>query len=417
MEKKNILIIPPFNPYPLTSGGHQAIFNGIAILKDIANVYVLVDTTESKWKRGEGKEIEKVLPFVKAVPFIDPASRHTFKWYCRVLWNKITAKLPKKKVIDLPKSTETKPSICIQSMNKYLNTKREVILQAINEYHIDIVQVEMAVMIRAIDFLPETVKRVFVHHELKYVRDELQLKNFAGATKDDWKSWEEEKKEEIRLLNMYDEIITLSSIDTQKLIEAGVNKPITTSLAVVSNAIKPINQYMPVKKVLSYVGPEDHFPNYDGVMWFLKNCWNKLIEFEPKYQFQIIGKWTAETATRIAQEYKGVTCVGYVEDLAASIAGTTMVVPLNIGSGIRMKILEAARIGVPVVATPVGAEGLPLEDGKHAYITADPSEFVEDIISLQDENLREKFIKNTRDAIADKYSMDALLKSRINSYK
>ena len=44
---KNILIIPPFNPYPLISGGHQAIFNGIAILKDVANVYVYVETTES----------------------------------------------------------------------------------------------------------------------------------------------------------------------------------------------------------------------------------------------------------------------------------------------------------------------------------------------------------------------------------
>ena len=90
---KNILIIPPFYPYPLLSGGHQAIFNGIAILKDVANVYVYVKTTESQYKRGEYRQIETILPFVHVLPNIDPASKHTIKWYWRVLMNKIRSTL------------------------------------------------------------------------------------------------------------------------------------------------------------------------------------------------------------------------------------------------------------------------------------------------------------------------------------
>ena len=91
---KNVLIIPPFNPYPLVSGGHQAIFNGIATLKGVANVYVFVKTTESKHKRGEDRQIEKALPFAKILYYIDPASRHTFRWYWNVLTNKLESRIP-----------------------------------------------------------------------------------------------------------------------------------------------------------------------------------------------------------------------------------------------------------------------------------------------------------------------------------
>lgn len=409
--KRNILIVPPFNPYPLTSGGHQGVFNGIAILKDIANVYVLIDTTESRWKRGEDRELAQALPFVTILPFIDPASYHTLGWYCRTLRNKISYLLPLKKKEDTYNIQQPR----ILGVDDFRADKAAAIQAIIRRYKIDIVQAEMMANIRVIEYLPPSVKSIFVHHELRFVRDELAMRAHGTLNKELLSRLAACKNEELQLLNKYDEIVTMSSIDTEKLRTAGVTTHITTSLSAVTKAVVPTEK-VAIRKVITYVDPENHEPNYIGVMWFLNNCWGKLRLADPDFTFQIIGKWTDDTAKYIASQYTGVTCVGFVENLADAIAGTTMIVPLNIGSGIRMKILEAAQIGVPVVTTTIGAEGLPLINRVHAAITDDADDFVDAILKLQDKSLRTKFVENPQRTIADKYSIEVLRENRKHLY-
>lgn len=411
---KNILIIPPFNPFPLVSGGHQAIFNGIAILKDVANVYVYVKTTESQYKRGEYRQIETILPFVHVLANIDPASRHTIKWYWKVLKNKFRSALG----INEAAKEVAIPRLGLESICDLSEHEIKFVLDAIKEYHIDIVQLEMMPYIKLINYLPKTVRTIFVQHEIKFVRDELLLQAVENVTDEMKAMYVCNKKEEIELHNQYDYVITLSPIDTHKLIEAGVTTPITTSLAIVNPALRQSPKEEKIRKVLSYVGPESHYPNYDGIMWFLKNCWPLLQAKDQEYTMQIIGLWSEQTAKELEEKYNSkVKCVGFVDNLGEALAGTTMVVPLNIGSGIRMKILEAAKLNVPVVTTPIGGEGLPLIDGENSFVTNDPKSFVDDILQLQDNALREKFVTNLRKEIASKYSLQALRESRISLYQ
>ena len=411
---KNILIIPPFNPYPLVSGGHQAIFNGIAILKDVANVYMITPVTESQYKRGEYRQIETILPFVHVLPNIDPASKHTIKWYWNVLMNKIRSTLGIKETA----KEAAIPGLGLESICDLSEHEIKFVLDAIKEYHIDIVQVEMMPYIKLINYLPKTVRTIFVQHEIKFVRDELLLQTMENVTDDMKAMYLQNKKEEIELHNKYDHVITLSPIDTKKLIEAGVSTPIATSLAIVNPALRQSPKEEKIRNVLSYVGPESHYPNYDGIMWFLKNCWPLLRGKNPEYTMQIIGLWSEQTATELAEKYHHkVKCVGFVDDLGEALSGTTMIVPLNIGSGIRMKILEAAQLNVPVVTTSVGGEGLPLKDGENSYVADEPNLFVDDILNLQDKSLREKFVTNLRKEIATKYSLQALKDSRISLYQ
>ena len=93
-----------------------------------------------------------------------------------------------------------------------------------------------------------------------------------------------------------------------------------------------------------------------------------------------------------------------------------MIVPLKIGSGIRMKILEAAQLEVPVVATPVGAEGLPISNETHAFIVDDADEFVKSIFKLQNIDLQNKFVGNMREVIEQNYSLPALKENRKSLY-
>ena len=94
-----------------------------------------------------------------------------------------------------------------------------------------------------------------------------------------------------------------------------------------------------------------------------------------------------------------------------------MIVPLKIGSGIRMKILEAAQLEVPVVVTPVGAEGLPVKDGTHAFITDDAETFVDDIFKLQNIELQHELVRNMKEVIEKNYSLAALKENRKALYK
>ncbi len=415
---KNILIIPPFNPYPLVSGGHQAIFNGIAILKDVANVYMITPVTESQYKRGEHNAILAELPFVHVIPFILPESRHNLAWYWKVFKNKLNKYVPKL-ITSSKVSIPNEETTTLFSINDWIGDTYEeeikLVQKTINTYHIDIVQCEMIPTLTLCDYIPNSIKKIFVHHELRFVRNELLLKQHQEASKQLLDEVRADRENEIRYLNKYDEVITLSEVDTQKLREAGVTVPICTSFAVVRE-IPQLHLVVPSRKHIVFIGPEFHAPNREGVMWFLEHCWNNILSDDSSYQFDIIGKWSEETASMLANTYQRVACLGFVDDLRSAMDGATMIVPILVGSGIRMKILESAQWGVPIVTTSVGAEGLPLENEKHVYLADTPDQFVKAIIAFENQDKRKACTQAILTDILPKYSLPALKTNRLNCY-
>lgn len=417
---KNVLIVSPVFPYPLTSGGHQAIFNGMACLKGVANVFLVYTSTESKVKKGECVNLEEKLPFVKCVPYIDPSSKHNVAWACRCVLNKMKQNsvvarcLPKQNQAGTIATKEKKtPEFDFRVLSEGF---QKYVISLVGKYHIDIVQMEMMETMQLVDLLPQGVKKVFVHHELRWVRNELLLEQMNDA-EEKKRQVEDLKKEEIAYLNRCDSVIVLSETDKEKLRQAGVKTEIFTSFAVVDGPVcekdtKKVNPYL-----LSYIGPSRHYPNYDGVMWFLRNCWQRLLEKSPKYEFHIIGNWDETIQNEILNQYENIRFLGFVEDLESAIDGSIEIVPLNIGSGIRMKILEAARLGVPVVSTSVGAEGLPVTNGKDVLIADNPDDFVKAIRSLQDAELRRSLVVSMQQRVLPMYSLEALGKNRRSVYE
>lgn len=410
---KNVLFIEPFCPYPLVSGGHQAIYNGIAAMKDVANVYVVYAHTSWKDYSEAGRvELEKRFPFVHVLHY-GLAEKSTGQFWFKLkrrirrTWSKWMNKIRKPKVdINDYRSWGFTPQP--DNYAQYIN-------QLIEQYHIDVVQVEMCFLLSIVLDLPKHVKKIFVHHELRYVREELRLGKIDVP-----QSFRNEvtihKLEEIGLLNMYDEIVTLSETDKQKLIEAGVTKPILTSFAVVNTENSSAENSCEWKHVLSFVGPETHDPNYDGVMWFLENCWSELQAKNAEYRLRIIGKWNAGTCEKIRAQYPNVEFAGFVENLTDALSGTVMIVPIRVGSGIRMKILEAGAIGVPVVSTHVGAEGLPVENGENILLADTSEAFVGAVLKMEDDVTRERLSKQLQATIQKQYSLDALRENRKKLY-
>jgi len=410
---KNILFIEPFVPYPLKSGGHQAIYNGIAALEGVANVYIVYSHTS--WidhEKVNREEMEKQLPFVHFFHF--PLTEKSAGQFVFKLKRRITRFFGKwhDRIFGVKEQVEWLRSWGFEPQPDHYAA---YINQLIKDYHIDVVQVEMCWQLSMVLDLPKDVRKVFVHHELRYVREELRLRNLQVP-----ESFRHEviihKFEEIGLLNMYDDIVVLSETDKAKLQEAGVVKPIHTSFAVVNTdtmheLIAGADGY-----TLTFVGPESHDPNKDGVEWFLDNCWDKLLSADSNYKLRIIGAWSNLTQQRMCQKYKNLEFAGFVPKLVDALLGTVMIVPIRVGSGIRMKILEAGAIGVPVVSTCVGAEGIPLVNGESAYLTDDANQFVDDILKLRDKEIRTLFIHNLHELVQENYSYKAFVENRKGLY-
>ncbi|OWV16504.1 hypothetical protein B7990_11865 [Fibrobacter sp. UWB4] len=296
------------------------------------------------------------------------------------------------------------------SKNQYI----QFINACIKKYNIDVVQMEMCSCLPFVLALPANVKKIFVHHEIKFVVDELKLQTL-GVTPYRHAVAEMSKIQEIGLLNKCDAIITLSDIDKKKLEQEGVEVPIYSSVAVVNTENNIRNSYKS-SNILSFVGPSTHSPNYIGIKWFLENCWNDLLEKDPSYTLRIIGDWSEDKRNEILQKYKNVEFLGFVPNLADALNNTIMIVPITVGSGIRMKILEASSLGIPFVSTTVGAEGLPFESGKDCFLSNTPEAFVESILKLKDKSLRENFAQKANTIVKEKYSMEALRKNRLEIY-
>ncbi len=220
---------------------------------------------------------------------------------------------------------------------------------------------------------------------------------------------------EISYLNKFDHIITLSSTDSQKLRDAGVTTKIHNSFATIKtsdiNAPKSDNFHE-----LTFVGPDNHIPNVVGIQWFLDNCWQQLLQADPNYHLTIIGKWSEDNITSFTSQYQNVSFAGFVDVLKSALQNTIMIVPITIGSGIRMKIQEASSLGVPFISTSVGAEGIPVESGRHCLIADTSEDFVNAILQMKDDNLRQKFIRNAHLMVKEHYSLDALRKNRLDFY-
>jgi len=114
---------------------------------------------------------------------------------------------------------------------------------------------------------------------------------------------------------------------------------------------------------VTFLGPTYMFPNRDAVDFFLANSWPLVRQRCPDGTFHLIGKNSADEKARF-ESHPGVTCNGHVPDIRPHFAESAVsVVPIRVGGGTRLKILDAWSMGKAVVSTSVGCEGLKTVDG------------------------------------------------------
>ncbi len=411
---QKILIIHPFLPFPLTGGGQQALFNGIKAIKDDMKITLVYEAIDNDAHKRAQQEFLKEIPDVEMKPLLCKPSPKTVKNRIKNLYNKVKNRF-------WQENKEVTSWRNLSQWWKYTITPSnpqwtEHIYKVSREEDFDIIQIEMPWRLSDVYAMPQNAKLIYVHHELGFVRRELELKSFErNSYMQVCKLFAD--RNEIQELNLYNAVIALSTIDSKKLVDAGVFVPVYSSFAIVDSNLKDVRPYAGNGKHLVFVGPESHTPNLVGIVWFLDNCWEKLRKVDQDYTLDIIGNWSSERREEFSRRYSNVNFLGFVDDLYASIKDHVMIVPITIGSGIRMKILEACNFGIPFVSTTIGAEGIPVENEKHCFLADSPDSFVNCLIKLKNNNLALNFCRNAHRLIEDNFSVEALRKNRLEIYK
>lgn len=160
-----------------------------------------------------------------------------------------------------------------------------------------------------------------------------------------------------------------------------------------------------------FTGAMDWQANIDGIEFFMEQVWPQVAARRPGARVTIVGRNPAPVLVeRARRQNLPFEFTGFVDDIRDHVKGAAAyIIPLRVGGGTRIKAFEAMAMGIPVVSTALGVEGLPVKDEEH-YLRADSAtDFAEALVRLlADSALRETLSRQARDYVEDRFSSQAV---------
>jgi glycosyltransferase involved in cell wall biosynthesis len=153
--------------------------------------------------------------------------------------------------------------------------------------------------------------------------------------------------------------------------------------------------------VVTFFGSMDYHPNEDAVLWFAREVMPVIRRRRSDVTFEVVGKDPSEDV-RALDDREDVRVTGFVEDLGEHVARAAVVVlPIRVGTGIRMKALHAMAMGKPLVSTTLAVQGIAVEDGEHASLAEeDPAAFAEAVLGLlEDPDRQTRYRERARELV------------------
>lgn len=225
-------------------------------------------------------------------------------------------------------------------------------------------------------------KIVFQVVDLHYLREQRQWENLGkeGTSPESTR----QKEIEYRLIEASDAIHTPSTYESE-LLQAEFPHKRIADVPIFFYEDLPEPEVHPRGKNLLFVGGYGHPPNEDAILWFAEAILPGILEKHPETKVHLIGGGAGRQVQALAGEH--VAIHGRVDDDALDAAyrsSDIAVVPLRFGAGVKGKVVEAMAKGLPVVTTPIGAEGIP-ERGRPLVVGQTAEELQNRIIALLDD--------------------------------
>jgi len=190
---------------------------------------------------------------------------------------------------------------------------------------------------------------------------------------------------ETRVCRSVDRVIAVSEADAAILGELPHRTPITViPNAIMSDAYqREETQAAEIPHpAMVFTGKMDFRPNVDAALWFVDHIQPRILEEVGDAHFVVVGQKPHPRLDSL-RDRPNVTVTGYVDAIQPYLrAASVYVAPLRMGSGTRLKLLEAMAMGCAIVSTRIGAEGLAVENGVHILLADTAAEFAAAVVSL-----------------------------------
>lgn len=381
---RRVLLVTPRYPFPVIGGDKLRVYNIVKYLSrfysfSLASLYSTREEEESAPEQGMFEEVYRVRQ-PKAMS------------YCYTAGNLIRGK-------------------SLQSGYFFNPRLREIIDDKVGGY--DLV---LAHLFRVSDYLKG--KSVPAICELTDAISMNYARAGAGAFSAKRLLYGFERKRcleaERKCLEDFNSCVVVSGKDRDYL--ASIYPQFSSKLRVIPNGVKieqfPYRRDRVSKGKIIFIGNMRTMQNADAACFFAKEVFGRIRESRPHATFWIIGAEPGK-AVRALSSIPGVVVTGRVDDVRSfAYDAAASVCPIRIGAGIQNKVLESMAMGVPVVTTSVGAEGLLAEPGRHLLVADRPEAMKERVLELLNEpGKAEALSKRARALIEERYSWDGMLSS------
>jgi polysaccharide biosynthesis protein PslH len=245
-----------------------------------------------------------------------------------------------------------------------------------------------------------------------------KIQNLAGGAYS-FAQWQKLVRYEARAMRACDLVLAVADEDGSTLqglaprarigvVPNGVDTAYFSRAAMTHDRAGPLQFAAPT---LVFSGTLDFRPNVDAVAWFAREVLPLLRAQHPSLRLLVVGKRPAPALRRLAED-GAIVLTGEVADARPFIAGAAVyVVPMRIGGGVRLKLLEALALEAPVVSTAMGAEGVAgLRAGEHCLVADESPAFVAAVLRLLgDTGLARRLGLAGRALVCERYDWRAIV--------
>ena len=224
--------------------------------------------------------------------------------------------------------------------------------------------------------------------------------------------------EETTMLTQFDRVAAISDEDRQLIKHVAPSARVGLIPAGVDlEYFKPEHKTVKSNSIL-FVGALDWDPNYDALLYFLRSIFPLILKRNREAVLTVVGSNTERIQPEIGALGNSVCIMGRVPDIRDYFGeAAVVVVPLRIGGGIRIKILEAFAMGKALVATSIGVEGIEATNGEHLLVRDTPESFAEAVdLLLRNDAMRETLGASAQSLVHSTYDWKGIAKRFTDLY-
>lgn len=213
-----------------------------------------------------------------------------------------------------------------------------------------------------------------------------------------WRLWEKDT------LNRFHKVVVCSEDDRRKLGDGA-------RVVAIPNTLEPPARNVPGRprtdNRIGFVGNLDYHANHDAIEYFIAKVLPAILDLLPSARLRVVGNRPPHLRM---PDHPCIDYLGYVPDLAEEMAGwSCSVAPIRVGSGTRIKILDAFRHGCPVVSTALGCSGLDVMHDRELLIADRPGDFAKACVELcRNGDLRERLRAQAQRTWEERFTPEAI---------